>query len=275
MAVVRATADRARPLATALSTVLLATLAAACSAAGPPAPSAPPSSAPASDRAALCGAIVDVLRVLDDGPDLGDTPPTPDEVTTAFAEFRARLEPPLSTLEHNPPPVVQADIGTLARQARFAIDNRDVAALETPESELSADHLRSYVVRDCGYSVLRVTSTDFAYAGLPPTTKAGITVFALVNRGTEPHQLTVFRIDDAAQQPFAEIIRLPEAERDQLLDQEGQASANPGSADTIYVTLLPGRYGVACLRLRGSTPELDGTGPPHAELGEFAEFSVT
>ena len=30
--------------------------------------------------------------------------------------------------------------------------------------------------------------------------------------------------------------------------------------------------GVACLKPKGSTPTQDGTGPPHATIGEIAEF---
>jgi len=43
-------------------------------------------------------------------------------------------------------------------------------------------------------------------------------------------------------------------------------AVEPATGETL------GRYGVACLKPKGSTPTQDGTGPPHATIGEIAEF---
>ena len=121
-----------------LATVLLsAVLLAACSSGPPPPAPAPPPTAvvPTEEAADVCGAAVDALGVLSDGPEIGDQPLPPEQLTAAFAEYRARLEPPLAAVEQNPPPAVRQDVATLARQARFAIENRDVAAVRTPEFE--------------------------------------------------------------------------------------------------------------------------------------------
>ena len=60
-----------------------------------------------------------------------------------------------------------------------------------------------------------------------------------------------------------------------MLTSVGELSANPGAAETEFMTLIPGRYGVACLVKQGATPAAEGTGPPHAALGMVAEFTVT
>lgn len=268
-------APRIRTLGPALAAMLLATalLATACATGAPP--TAPPTSAaPESDPAAFCGAAVDAARALDAGPDLGPEPLTPEQTAAAFAEYRARLEPPLAVIERDPPPMLRDAVDTLARQARYAIDNQDAAALATPEFESAADRLLTYVSRDCGYPVVRVVATDYAYQGIPPTLGQGTTVFSEVNRGAEPHELNIYRIDDDVTQPMAEIVRLPEPQRAEVLDDVGSASAGPGSSTTVFVALSPGRYGVACFELRGTTPEKVGTGPPHADLGMIAEFTV-
>ncbi len=54
----------------------------------------------------------------------------------------------------------------------------------------------------------------------------------------------------------------------------GKVSAAPGGTGLRFVTLTPGRYGVACFLPQGSTPDRDGTGPQHATLGQVGEFVV-
>ncbi len=269
-------ATRARP-ARMLIVILLAVLllTPACGDAGTTAPSSAPAEAPAeADNG--CGAAVDLARVIGDGPDIpSEPPPTPQQVAAAFAEYRARLEPPLTELERRPPPGRQEDIATLARQARYAIDQRDPAAVETPEFEGAASRLTTYLVGSCGYPVLRVVATDYTFQGIPPNTGAGTTVIALINEGAERHQLILYRISETVPQPMAELIRLPEAQQDAALERIADANAGPGSSSTEYVSLIPGRYGVACRQPRGSVPPQQGTGPPHSELGMVAEFTVT
>jgi uncharacterized cupredoxin-like copper-binding protein len=261
--------------------VLVALAAAGCSTSSPgptgaPPPGSPTSAAPgAPDQATICGAAVDVSTALSDGPDIGDEPVTPQQVDAAFNEYRARLEPPLIVLEQNPPPGLKENIDTLARQARFAIQNKDVAAVSTDDFQAAVDRLQSYVVRSCGYPVVRVNAADYAFSGIPPTLAAGTTVFTLTDGGTEPHELDVYRLDDDTPQPMAELVKLPEAQRNEVLQGVASISVNPGSSEMVFTTLTPGRYGVACFEPKGSTPEKEGTGPPHATLGMVGEFTVS
>jgi hypothetical protein len=258
---------------------LLVAMTAACAAGSPPAAAPPPpgpsaAAAPTADPAAICGAAVDVSKVVTDGPDLGDEQPTPEQVTAAFAEYKSRLEPPLSAIEQNPPDGLKEDIGTLARQARYAIQNNDAAAISTDEFQAAAKRLQLYAIRECGYTAIRVAATEYSYQGIPPTVPAGTTAFTLVDQGVEPHELNIFKIDDDAQQPVQEIVKLPDVQRAELIDEAGSVAAGPGSADTVFVTLTRGRYGAACYELKGSTADKEGTGPPHATLGEAVEFTV-
>lgn len=263
-----------------LALVVLAATGCGTSAPGGPTGTPPPggltSAAPAvPDQATLCGAAVDLSIVLNDGPDIGDEPVTPQQVDAAFTEYRVRLEPPLMALEQNPPPGLKENIDTLARQARFAIQNKDATAVSTEEFQAAVTRLQSYVVRSCGYPIVRVNAADYAFTGIPPTLAPGPTVFTLTDRGTEPHQLDVYRIDDDTPQPMAELVKLPEAQSNEVLDGIAGVSVNPGSSETMFTTLTPGRYGVACFEPKGSTPEKDGTGPAHATLGMVGEFTVS
>ncbi len=94
--------------------------------------------------AEFCGAAVDASRVLGDGPGLAEGAARPD-VAAAFNEYKARLEPPLSVIETSAPEAVRQDVGTLARQARFAIAANDPTAVETPEFQAADERLRAFV----------------------------------------------------------------------------------------------------------------------------------
>jgi hypothetical protein len=230
--------------------------------------------APPPELATFCGAAVDLLQVLEDGPDVSTGAP-PEEVASTFQEFQARLEPPLTAVEQNLPPMAQADVGTLARQARYAVTTSTEAPLNTPEFDAALNRTRTVVTSQCLVPEIRVTSTEFKYEGMPTEVTAGALAFAQINLGAEPHEMEIFRVDDAEQRPVKDLIALPDAERALVLEAADiSLSADPGDVDRKVVKLVPGRYGVACLIPQGSTDLVPGTGPAHATLGEVAEFTV-
>jgi hypothetical protein len=250
----------------------------ACSTAGPSpgtqsaGTGAPASPAPPPELASFCSAAIDLLQVLEAGPDISSNA-TPDNV--ALQKFAPRFEPPLTAVEKNMPDVVREDVETLGRQARFAVATKTADPMNTPEFDAALTRLRINVIRQCGVAEIRVMSTEYKYEGIPPTVAAGALSVSFINLGAEPHEMRVFRIPDGEQRPFTVLIGLPQGQRDQLLTSiTPTISASPGSTDTEMIKLAPGRYGVACLKPKGSTPAQDGTGPPHATLGEAAEFTV-
>jgi hypothetical protein len=260
------------------SALLLAVVTSACGGGGttqaPPAPGGPTGQAP-PETAAYCTAAVDLARVVNDGPDTSSPPGPPEDVAAAFEEYQARLEPPLVAMEQSAPPAVQQDIATIARQARYAVATNDDAPLGTPEYDTAVSRLRAFMISECGFEQVRVTAVEHRFDGITPTLPAGTVAFTMSNQGAEPHELDVYRINEGVPQPFPELALLPDDQRNVVLTSVGEISANPGNAETEFMTLIPGRYGVACPVPQGSTPEADGTGPPHAALGMVAEFTVT
>jgi hypothetical protein len=259
--------------------ILLAGAVGACSTASPPpatqsaGASAPGSPAVQPDFASFCDAAIDLVQVFEGGPGISSTA-TPEDVATGLQEFQARFEPPLTTVEKNMPDVVRQDVGTLGRQARYAVAAKTTAPLDTPEFDSALTRTRINLVSQCGLREARITSTDYKYEGIPPNVAAGALAVTFINLGAEPHEMEVFRINNDPR-PFKELIGLPQAERDTVLTStESNISASPGSTATELLKLAPGRYGVACLVPQGSTAAQDGTGPPHAALGEDAEFTV-
>jgi hypothetical protein len=229
---------------------------------------------PAAETAAFCTAAVDLARVVNDGPDVSNPPGPPEEVAAAYEEFEARLEPPLRSIEASVPPALQQDLATIARQARYAVATNDEAPLDTPENATAMGRLRTFMISECGFEQVRVTAVDHQFEGIPPTLPARTIAFTLSNQGTESHQLDVYRINEGVPQPFQELVLLPEERKDVVLTEVGVINTDPGDAETEFMTLIPGRYGVACLVPQGSTPPAEGTGQPHAAIGMIAEFTV-
>jgi hypothetical protein len=258
------------------SLLLLAVVMSACSGNG--ATQAPPSTptgpVPPADPAAFCTAAVDFMRVVSDGPDIDDPPGPPEAVATAFEEYEARLEPPLKDVEQSARPAAQQDIATIVRQTRYAVATRDEAAIQTPEYNAALDRLGAFMISECGFEEVRVTALDHRYEGLPPALPAGTVAFTLSNQGAEPHDLDVYRIHDGVSQPFQQLAQLPDEQMDFVLTAVEEITSSPGNAETEFLTLIPGRYGVECPVPLGSTATADGTGPPHYELGQIAEFTV-
>jgi hypothetical protein len=226
------------------------------------------------ERAAFCTGAVDVERVVEDGPDVADPPGPPEEVAAAFKNFEVRLEPPLRAVEGAAPPVMQQDIATIGRQARYAVATNDEAPLDTPEITTAVDRLRTFTISDCRLEQVRVTALDHQFVGIPQNLPAGTIAFTLSDQGREPHQLDISRIDDGVAQPFQELVLQPAGQKDAVLTEIGVINTDPGEVETEFMTLIPGKYGVACLVRQGATPTAEGTGPPHAALGMIAEFTV-
>lgn len=230
--------------------------------------------APPPELATFCGAAVDLVQVLDDGVDVS-ADSTPEDRAKAYQDFQAAVEPPLTAVEQSPPPAVQQDIGTLARQARYAVSTSTDAPLNTPEFDASLDRTRVVVTSQCLIPEMRVTSTDFKYDGIPPEVTAGAIAVTFANLGAEPHEMEVFRIDDSEQRSAKDLVALPDAERGLVLSAVATSiNADPAEVDRKFLKLVPGRYGVACLVPQGSTDDVRGTGPAHATLGEVGEFTV-
>jgi hypothetical protein len=260
--------------ATGAALLLLTVATSGCGGGGTPPPALGGPALP-PEKAAFCTAAVDLSRVVKDGPDIDDPPGPPEAVAAAFEDYAARLEPPLRDVELTVPPVAQQDVATIARQARYAVATISEAPLETPEYTAAVARLRTVTIAECGFRQVRVTAVEHRFEGIPPILPAGTVGFTLANQGAQSHELALYRINEGVPQPFPELVVLPDEQRAAVLTDVGRMSTGPGDADTGFMTLIPGRYGVACRVPDGSTSTVDGTGPPHAALGMVAEFTVS
>jgi hypothetical protein len=117
---------------------------------------------------------------------------------------------------------------------------------------------------------------DYAFGGVESTYPPGLTAFRLTNDGTESHEMAVVRRKEGATMSWDEIFALPEEEIQEQIDFLGAGfAAAPGDMATLIVDLTPGEYLALCFVSKGSTPGVEGTGPPHVMEGMRAEFTVS
>jgi hypothetical protein len=113
-----------------------------------------------------------------------------------------------------------------------------------------------------------IQGTDFAF-GLESSMTAGDHVINFENNGQQPHELTLFKLDEGA-----EVMEIPAAfapggsGRPPATAEGGVVEVAPGDAQSFPVALSAGRYGVLCFLTDPAS------GKMHFELGMAAEFEV-
>ena len=99
---------------------------------------------------------------------------------------------------------------------------------------------------NCGYQVIDVTATDYAFDGIPADAEAGKTLIRITNDGTEYHEVVLQRVHEGETRSVEEILALPEEEGGDLLDYLGNAFAPPGLGNWTVVDLSAGRHAAMC-----------------------------
>lgn len=140
-----------------------------------------------------------------------------------------------------------------------------------------------------------VTAVDYSFKDLPKEVDAGTTL-TLENSSTkELHEMVVIRVADDEKRPVAQLVNLPEAEREKVF--AGQPAmvliAPPNGGEMIKAVgdgklTEEGRYAVICSvpigadpaaflaaaqLSQGGPPNVPG-GPPHLTQGMFGEITV-
>lgn len=238
---------------------------------------APPAAAPTTEEdttAEFCSADVDLESEFNNGPPLEALPP--EAVAAAVADLVARVEPRLAAVEELAPEAVSADVTLLATTSREALATMDFAAFETPEFAAAEDNLDTWLLANCGFEQVEVTAADYEYTGLPDSLATGETAVTLTNEGEEFHEVAILRVNDGVTETTDELLALPMEESLAKVTVKGITFADPGGSDTSFIRFdEPGSYIAVCFIPEGTTPDAEGSGPPHFVLGMLAEFTVT
>jgi hypothetical protein len=113
-----------------------------------------------------------------------------------------------------------------------------------------------------------VRGEEYGYENMPGKLEAGEHAFRFTNKGEEPHEMVVVRVNDGSTS-VREVLRLPRDEGMAKLDVVGRSFAEPDQQGTkVEAELGAGRYALVCFLPVG------GTGPPHFERGMVREFTV-
>jgi uncharacterized cupredoxin-like copper-binding protein len=195
----------------------------------------------------------------------------------------AAIEAAVAAAEAAAPEEIEDDVQTAVSGVREALATENFDLFETDEMGEALSSINEYYVSDCGFEEIAVNGTEYAFAGVPETVKAGPALLRLSNEGQEFHEAIVFRVNDGVDLSVTEILELPEEEAGTMVEEMGATFAEPGDAGATTLSLQPGRYAMVCFIPEGMTPqaaeeaEQSGTEPegaPHFTLGMASEFTV-
>jgi hypothetical protein len=279
--------NRTRPL-TALA--LVAGLALSAAACGGDDDAADTTTAPAATVAATDAPATDAPATDASTTEPAGTMPTGEGDAAAFCAAEMQIEAAAST-DGDPMPAVEAALAAAPADVKPALEGV-VAAFSTGDTESPAftepyGEMMSWMKDNCGYSNLDVTTTEYAFAGIPDEVPAGPTIITMTNLGEEFHEVLLMRKNDGVTESFEEILALGEEESQSMVTFAGAAFGPPGAESHGVANLNPGEYLAICFLPEGATPELmaqmegpesslpEGAGPPHFTHGMLFEFTVT
>ena len=204
-------------------------------------------------------------------PDIDYESLSPDQLTAENKAFAARLVPLAEEASATAPPEIKNDINVLTDAVKQVAQTGDFeAAFETPAANEASDRAHAFDLENCGWAKVDVSGEEYRFVGLPKEIEAGPVSFEFHNKGEEPHELVLFRVNDGVEESVEDIVGLPEEEGRAKVTPVGGTFAPPGEGDYAVVDLKKGRYGVACFVPVGGGEQ----GPPHTSRGMHAEFEV-
>lgn len=133
-----------------------------------------------------------------------------------------------------------------------------------------------------------VTAREYVFEGLPSTLQAGDAIFSFENKGSEVHELQLFRLNEDVGS-ISELLDKSQDEARDKMTSVGMAIADPGRKESFDAELQAGRYAAVCLIPAGTFPDeersvhdvqdmedmvFDPNADTHMRRGMFAELDV-
>jgi len=194
----------------------------------------------------------------------------PAQQTQIVKTFTSQLLPLGQAAVAAAPPELKADANIQLEVARKASQTGDPSGFDEPTFKAAEGRTHAFDLANCGWASADVTAKDYSYSGLPSSAKPGPLSIQFANKGGEPHEFSLFRINDGVTDSVKDIIALPEAEAMKKVTMVGATFAEPGGNDYKVFKLGTGKYGVACFIPLGDKHD----GPPHASKGMYASLTV-
>jgi Asp-tRNA(Asn)/Glu-tRNA(Gln) amidotransferase A subunit family amidase len=217
----------------------------------------PAGAGPSGDQDAFCKGVVDISLLFNK---------IEEEPT---AKQQQKIGQYLETIQQNAPAELAEPVGVAAT----AVESGN---FEDPAVEEAITTIDTWVADNCGYEVVDVTATEYAFDGIPETLDTGVVLFRFTNEGAELHELGVARIK--GDESVEEILELPEREQEDKVQFVTHGFAAQGQTSVAYAKLKAGTYGAVCFLPVGSTTEEaieTADGAPHHAEGMYAQFEAT
>lgn len=197
-----------------------------------------------------------------------ELPPT--EQAGIVKGFTSRVLPLAEQLIAAAPAELKTDGNIQLDVVRKAAQTGDPSAFDTPTFKAAETKTHNFDLANCGWIRADVTAKEYSFSDVPKSVAAGPLSVQFANKGKEPHELSLFRINDGVADSVKDVVGLSEEEAMKKVTMVGQTFAEPGGADYKVFKLDKGRYGVGCFIPLGEKHD----GPPHASKGMYASFTV-
>ena len=196
------------------------------------------------------------------------------EASKAFASDK--ILPLANKLQAAAPDEIADDVKVGVAAATELAETGDFeTAFGKPEVDEALDRLHAFDLKECGWQTVNVSGVDYAFEGVPQEVNPGKTSFEFKNNGQELHEMIIFRRNDGVTEPILELLELPQEQVETKVTFVAAAFGEPGSNEYGIADLQKGEYAMLCFIAVGTTsPETEGSGPPHFVEGMVTEFTV-
>ena len=183
-------------------------------------------------------------------------------------------------------PAFEEAVATAPAEIKATVETVTTTSEDDPAFGPAYGEILGYVKGNCGYTDLNVTTSEYAFEGLPREVPAGPAVITMDNQGEEFHEVILFKVNDGVTDTAIDILSLPDEELESKITFVGATMGPPGEQSFGLTTFSPGRYVAVCFLPQGATAEVmaqmegpessmpPGAGPPHFMAGMVQDFNV-
>jgi hypothetical protein len=229
------------------------------------------------DLETYCAKSAEIEILLNGEPEIDFETASPEEIAEALKSFAGQGVPIAEEIQASVPEENRENVDVLVAALSEVAETGEFEAFESPEVEAAGDADHTYAIEQCGWNVVDVTATNYAFDGIDAEMPAGIASFELSNAGTELHELVLLRKADGTTESFDELLALPEELARTKVEPAGAAFAEPGEEGVYAIAdLQAGEYLAICFIPVGALDEeSEANGPPHFTQGMKTEFTVS
>ncbi len=223
---------------------------------------------PKPEFARYCGAALATEQYPEPQVDFGSL--TPAQQTEVWKAYAAGIAPLAEAQRSAAPEKIRRDVNLLVDKVNEVRQNGNVSVLEEERTVEAAARVHAFELDNCGWAGDRVDAVEYEFRDVASSVRPGVRSFELTNKGKEPHELQLIRINDGVNESLQQLLDLPREQFIARVRPMGSTFAEPGKKNWVVADLTRGRYAMICFIPVGGA----GEGPPHFTRGMLNEFQV-